>query len=186
MKMAENEDLSFIEKISLELKAKIRDIPDFPIKGILFRDITTLLQDTKAFRLAIDTMSAHYKGTGIQTVAAVEARGYILGSPLAYQIGAGFVPVRKPGKLPADKVSESYSLEYGNNILEIHRDAVKPGDKVLIVDDLIATGGSALATKNLIEKVGGKVVGFCFLIELTDLNGRKLLKDTDVFSLIKY
>lgn len=169
-----------------KLKSKIRNVPDFPIPGILFRDITTLLQDPHAFKSAIDALAAPYQGKTVDMVAAIESRGYVLGSPLAYQLGAGFVPIRKLGKLPAEKISESYSLEYGTSVLEMHKDALKPGQRVLIVDDLIATGGSALAAKKMVEKLGGKILGFAFLIELSDLNGRNLLEGFPVFSLIRY
>jgi adenine phosphoribosyltransferase len=175
-----------METLAKELQGKIRDIPDFPVKGILFRDITPLLRDAESFRKAVDAIASHFTGFGIEIIASIEARGYILGGALAYRLGAGFVPVRKPGKLPAEKFSETYSLEYGTGVLEIHQDAIKPGQKVLVVDDLIATGGSALAAKNLVEKAGGKVAGFSFLIELSDLKGREALKGHEVFSLIRY
>ncbi|MCL5055242.1 MAG: adenine phosphoribosyltransferase [Firmicutes bacterium] len=170
----------------LELKEKIRNVPDFPVKGILFRDITTLLKDSEAFSKTIELLSRHYEKGSIDIVAGIEARGYILGAPLAARLGAGFVPVRKPGKLPSEAISETYTLEYGTNTLEVHADAVQKGEKVLIVDDLIATGGSALAAKKLIERLGGMVTGFCFLIELTDLNGKKSLGNTEIYSLIQY
>lgn len=175
-----------VDTVTIDLKSKIRDIPDFPMKGILFRDITPILQDPAAFKAAIDAFAARYKTGGIEIIAAIESRGYIFASALAYQLKTGFVPIRKPGKLPAEKISESYTLEYGSGILEMHHDAIKPGQKVLLVDDLIATGGSAMAAKKLIERVGGKIVGIAFLVELMDLNGRKLLEDVDVFSLIQY
>jgi len=170
----------------MDLKKFIRDIPDFPKPGILFKDITTLLQDGKAFRYAIDQFLLHYKDRDIDYVAAIEARGYIMGGALAYSFGAGFVPVRKPGKLPYDVVSMDYTLEYGSNTLEVHRDAIKPGSNVLIFDDLIATGGSAQACAKLIEKIGGKVVGISFMIELAELEGKERLKEYDVFSLLVY
>lgn len=170
----------------MDLARLVRSIPDFPIQGILFRDITTLIRDGEALQETIDTMVEHYIDTDIEVIAAIEARGWIFGSPLAYELGAGFVPIRKPSKLPAEKISVSYSLEYGVNTLEMHKDAIAPGTKVLIVDDLLATGGSAKAACELIEKLGGKVVGLAFLIELVDLKGRDELKGYDVYSMIQY
>ena len=170
----------------MELARLIRSIPDFPIKGILFRDITTLIRDGEALQEAIDTMVERYIDTDIDVVAAVEARGWIFGAPLAYELGAGFVPIRKPKKLPAETISASYALEYGMNTLEMHKDAISVGTKVLIVDDLLATGGSARAATQLIEKLGGQVVGIAFLIELVDLHGKDQLKGYDVFSMIQF
>lgn len=170
----------------IDLKSRIRDVPDFPEKGILFRDVTTLLKDPAAFRQAIDQLTEHFRGTHATHVAAVEARGYMFGAPLAYHLGLGFIPVRKPGKLPYDTISQSYSLEYGKNVLELHKDAVGPGDRVLVIDDLIATGGSAMAVAQLIERLGAEVVGFGFLVELEFLKGREVLKEYDVFSLLTY
>ena len=170
----------------MELARLVRSVPDFPVKGILFRDITTLIRDGEAFQEAIDTMVERYRKTDIDVVAAVEARGWIFGAPLAYELGAGFVPIRKPSKLPADKITLSYSLEYGANTLEIHRDAITPGTRVLLVDDLLATGGSACAAAELIEKLGGTVVGIAFLIELVDLHGRDKLKDYEIYSMIQF
>jgi len=170
----------------MDLARLVRAIPDFPIKGILFRDITTLVRDGEAFQEAIDTMVEHYIDTDIEVVAAIEARGWIFGAPLSYELGAGFVPIRKPSKLPAETISVSYALEYGTNTLEMHKDAITPGAKVLIVDDLLATGGSAKAACELVEKLGGQVVGLAFLIELVDLKGREKLKGYDVFSMIQY
>jgi len=170
----------------MDLKGKIRSIPDFPKKGIVFRDITTLLSDSDAFKYSVDRMTEQYKGKEIDLVLGAEARGFIFGALLAYNLGAGFIPVRKPGKLPYDTCQTSYDLEYGQNILQIHADAVKKGDRVLIVDDLVATGGTAKAKAVLVEKMGGEVIGFCFLIELEFLNPRKVLEGYDVFSLIKY
>lgn len=175
-----------LEEIAAQLKKKIRDIPDFPIKGILFRDITPLLQDPVAFNTAISTFFERYKTMSIDVVAAIESRGYIIGGALADRLGTGFVPIRKPGKLPAEKISQSFTLEYGSSVLEMHRDAIKPGQKVLLVDDLIATGGTAVAAKQLIEQLGGKVLELALLIELTDLQGRKLLGNTNLFPLIQY
>jgi adenine phosphoribosyltransferase len=170
----------------MELASLVRDVPDFPVEGILFKDITTLIRDADAFREVIDRMTEHYADTDVDLVVAIEARGYILGAPLACALGAGFVPVRKPGKLPAKTISESYTLEYGTNTLEIHEDAIKPGQWVLIIDDLLATGGSARATVNLVERLGGKVAGVAFMIELDFLHGRDKLEGYDVLSLIHY
>jgi len=170
----------------LDLKQKIRNIPDFPKKGIVFRDITTLLADKDALKAAVDEMTEHYEQRYINLILAAEARGFIFGSLLAYNLGAGFIPVRKPGKLPYKTCQTSYNLEYGKNVLQVHVDAVKKGDRVLIVDDVIATGGTAKAKADLVEKMGGEVFGFCFLIELKFLNPRKVLEGYDVFSLIKY
>jgi adenine phosphoribosyltransferase len=170
----------------MELAQLVRAIPDFPIPGILFRDITTLIRDGEAFQEAIDSLVEHYRDTDIEVVAGIEARGWIFGAPLAYEMGAGFIPIRKPSKLPAEKISVSYALEYGANTLEMHRDALEPGTKVLLVDDLLATGGSAQGAVQLIEKLGGKVIGLAFLIELVDLHGRDKLKGYDVFSLIQF
>jgi adenine phosphoribosyltransferase len=170
----------------MELARLIRSIPDFPVKGILFRDITTLIRDGDALQEVIDTLVERYIDSDVEVVAAVEARGWIFGAPLAYELGAGFVPIRKPSKLPAETISVSYSLEYGTNTLEMHKDAIAPGTKVLLVDDLLATGGSAKAAMDLIEKVGGKVLGAAFLVELVDLHGRDALKGCDVYSMIQY
>jgi len=164
----------------------IRDIPDLPQKGVLFKDITPMLQDGAAFRAALDRLAAHYAGAGIQTVVGVESRGFIFGAPLAYLLNCGFVPARKFGKLPAPTVSVEYTLEYGTNIVEMHTDAIKPGERVLIVDDLLATGGTVSATIELVEKLGGHIAGIAFLVELLGLHGRDHLKDYDVFALMKY
>ena len=170
----------------VDVQSYIRAIPDFPIPGILFRDITPLLKDKQGFKAAIDLFVGAYRGRGIDHVVGIEARGYMLGAPLAYAIGAGFVPVRKPGKLPYDKLSESYALEYGTNSLEIHADALGRDDRVLVVDDLLATGGTAAATQRLLERLGCHVEGFAFLIELEALKGRDALQGTDVTTFIKY
>lgn len=170
----------------INLKDKIRNIPDFPKAGILFRDITTLLKDKRAFRETVNALAAKYKNKKIDVVVAVEARGFILGGVIAHKIGAGFVPVRKKGKLPWKVNSVTYDLEYGTDTLEMHHDAIKPNDKVLIVDDLLATGGTAKAVTGLVEQLQGKVAGIGFLIELTDLKGAEKLKDYPVYSLIKY
>jgi len=172
--------------LQLDLKQKIRNIPDFPKKGVVFRDITTLVGDVEAFKYSVDRMVEYWRGKKIDAILSAEARGFIFGGVMAYKLGVGFIPVRKPGKLPYRTCQVSYDLEYGKNILQIHIDAIKKGDKILIVDDLVATGGTAKAKAELVEKMGGEVVGFCFLIELEFLNPRKILKDYDIFSLIKY
>ncbi len=172
--------------MQLDLKQKIRNIPDFPKKGVVFRDITTLVGDVEAFKYSVDRMVEYWRGKKIDAILGAEARGFIFGGVMAYKLGVGFIPVRKPGKLPYRTCQVSYDLEYGKNILQIHIDAIKKGDKILIVDDLVATGGTAKAKAELVEKMGGEVVGFCFLIELEFLNPRKILKDYDIFSLIKY
>ena len=169
-----------------QLKALIRDVPDFPQIGIVFKDITPLLADENAFSSVIDLIVVHYGRGNIDKVAGIEARGFILASPVAYHFGAGFVPVRKQGKLPWESVQEEYSLEYGTATLEIHRDAIGPGERVLVVDDVLATGGTAKATAELVERLGGKVMGIAVLIELTFLHGRERLADYDPFSLITY
>jgi adenine phosphoribosyltransferase len=168
------------------LKSKIRHVPDFPKAGILFYDVTTLLREPTGFRLAIDTLSAPYRDRGISLVVGIESRGFILGSAVADRIGAGFVPVRKVGKLPADKIRASYQLEYGADSLEMHRDAITPGQSVLIVDDLLATGGTASATIDLVKQLGGDVRGVAFLIELVALNGRARLPGVDVMAVLQY
>lgn len=171
---------------SLHLEDWIRDIPDFPQRGILFKDITPLLQDATAFHTALDRMAAHYAEVGIEAVVGVESRGFIFGAPLAYLLNCGFVPVRKFGKLPHQTVSVEYALEYGTNVVEMHMDAIRPGQRVLIVDDLLATGGTVSATMELVEKLGGNIAGIAFLVELTFLKGREQLKGPDVFALIQY
>jgi adenine phosphoribosyltransferase len=171
---------------SIRLEDWIRDIPDFPQKGVLFKDITPLLQDGVAFQASVERLAAHYAGAGIQTVVGVESRGFIFGAPLAYLLRCGFVPVRKFGKLPFQTVSVEYALEYGTNVVEMHTDAIHPGQRVLIVDDLLATGGTVSAAMELVEKLGGHIAGIAFLVELTFLRGREQLKGHDVFALIKY
>ena len=168
------------------MQSLIRSIPDFPIPGILFRDVTPLLKDRNGFHAAIDMMADAYAEARVDYVVAIEARGYIFGAPVAYKLGAGFIPVRKPGKLPFDKVNVDYELEYGNNTLEMHADALSNGERVLVVDDLLATGGTAAATGQLLRKFGAHVVGFAFLIELTALKGREKLPDHDIRSFITY
>ena len=169
-----------------ELKKLIREIPDFPKPGILFYDITTLLKDAAGLRAVIDQTAEHFQGKKIDHVIGIEARGFIFAPALAYHIGAGFVPVRKPKKLPSEVESYSYELEYGQDTLEIHKDAVGKGHNVIIADDLLATGGTAAAVVKLVEKLGGNVVGLSFVIELEFLNGREKLAGYDVFSLLKY
>ena len=168
------------------LKKLIREVPDFPKPGINFYDITTLLKDSNGLKLTIDALTDEYSSQKIDTVIGVESRGFIFGAPLAYQLGAGFVPVRKPKKLPAETVSVSYELEYGSDTLEIHKDAVGEGQKVLIVDDLLATGGTARAVVDLVQKLGGNIIGLSFIVELTFLNGREKFNGLDVRSLISY
>ncbi|MFC1804777.1 adenine phosphoribosyltransferase [Candidatus Omnitrophota bacterium] len=170
----------------MKLEAYIRDIPDFPKKGIIFKDITTLLKDKDAFAAALRALADKYKDQKIDSVLAVEARGFIFGGAIAEKLGAGFVPVRKKGKLPAKTQSITYSLEYGTDTLEIHEDAIKPGDKILIIDDLLATGGTSKAVCDLVKQLKGEVAGIAFLIELEFLKGRDKLKDYPLFSLIKY
>ncbi len=172
--------------MSEHLREKIRDVPDFPTPGIIFKDITTLLKDGPAFKEVIDTLVEKYRQREIDAVVAIESRGYIFGAPLAAALGTGLIPVRKMGKLPVETVSATYELEYGTETVEMHRDAILPGQKVLIVDDLLATGGTASAAKSLVEELGGRVEGFAFLIELTFLNGREKLKGYDVFTIIAY
>jgi adenine phosphoribosyltransferase len=168
------------------VRALIRDVPDFPQPGIVFKDITPLLADENAFSSAIDLIVVHYGRGTIDKVVGIEARGFILASPVAYHFGAGFVPVRKEGKLPWDSEKEEYALEYGTATLEIHKDSIQPGERVLIVDDVLATGGTASATARLVERLGGKVVGIACLIELTFLEGRKALDDYEFFSLMAF
>jgi adenine phosphoribosyltransferase len=170
----------------MKLEERIRDVPDFPRQGIVFKDITPLLQDAEAFKHVIDTFTRTYRDRGIDLVVAAEARGFIFGAPLAYNLGIGFVPVRKPAKLPAECISAEYALEYGVDSLHMHRDAIAPGQRVLIIDDLLATGGTVAAKVELVEKLGGEVAGIAFLIELTFLNGREKLKGHEVTSLIQY
>ncbi|HZL15438.1 MAG TPA: adenine phosphoribosyltransferase [Verrucomicrobiae bacterium] len=169
-----------------ELRARIREIPDFPKPGILFYDITTLLKDPVAYRAAIDAMLAPYAGMAIDIVVGMESRGFIFSAPMAYQLGAGLVPVRKLGKLPAETISVEYALEYGSNTLEVHRDAIQSGQKVLIVDDLLATGGTVNGTVELVQRLKGEIVGLAFLVELGFLKGRDRLAGYTVSSVITY
>jgi len=169
-----------------ELKSRIRHVPDFPKPGILFYDVTTLLRDAQGFKLAIDAMADPYRSAGIALVVGIESRGFILGAAVADRIGAGFVPVRKVGKLPHTTIRVSYDLEYGSDSLEVHSDAVEPGQRVLIVDDLLATGGTARATVDLVRKMGGDVHAVAVLVELTFLNGRARLQGETVYSVLQY
>ncbi|MBB3381682.1 MULTISPECIES: adenine phosphoribosyltransferase [unclassified Rhizobium] len=166
--------------IASELAASIRSIPDYPKPGIIFRDITTMLGDARAFRRAVDALVQPYAGTKIDKVAGMEARGFILGGAVAHQLSSGFVPIRKKGKLPHDIVRIAYSLEYGVDEMEMHRDAVNPGERVILVDDLIATGGTAVGATKLLRQIGAEVVAACFVIDLPDLGGRRKLEELDV------
>jgi adenine phosphoribosyltransferase len=168
------------------LKDHIRDIPDFPKPGVVFKDITPLLADVDAFRFAVDAVADHFAGSEVHKVLGVEARGFIIAAPVAYRFGAGFVPVRKAGKLPHEIEREEYELEYGTDLLEIHRDAVSPGENVLIVDDVLATGGTASATVRLAERLGATVLGLGFVIELAFLHGRDKIAGHDLVSLLVY
>ena len=170
----------------VDLKKLIREVPDFPKPGILFYDITTLLKDPAGLHWAVDTLANQYIGRKVDRVIGIEARGFIFAPMVAYRLNAGFVPVRKPKKLPAETARASYDLEYGKDTLEIHRDAVSPGQEILIIDDLLATGGTAAAVAKLVESLGGRIAGIGFLIELEFLKGREKLAGYDVFSLLKY
>jgi adenine phosphoribosyltransferase len=169
-----------------QLKSLIREVPDFPKKGILFYDITTLLKDKLGFAALIDQLSEHYIGKNIDLILGMEARGFIFGPALAYRLNAGFVPVRKPGKLPAPTASATYDLEYGSNTLEVHKDAIQKGQRVIIVDDLLATGGTATATIHLAKSLGADIAGLAFVVELDFLKGREKLAGYDVLSLLHY
>ncbi len=168
------------------LEKSIRNIPDFPKPGILFRDVTTLIQDKRAFKKSVDLLAKKYKGKGFDKVVGVEARGFIFGAAVAHKINAGFVPVRKKGKLPYKTISTTYKLEYGTDTLEIHQDAITPGEKILIIDDLLATGGTVKAVTDLVNQLGGKIMAIAFVIELVDLKGKDKLKEYPLFSLIKF
>ncbi|MEO0122948.1 MAG: adenine phosphoribosyltransferase [candidate division WOR-3 bacterium] len=170
----------------MDLKKFIRDIPDFPQKGVMFRDITTILKNPEAFKFSIDTIVNKYKSAKIDKVVSIEARGYIFGGAIAYNLGCGLVPVRKLGKLPAETVKMEYELEYGKNVIEIHKDGLEKGERVLLFDDVLATGGTMLAACKLVEMLGGKVVACAFIANLTYLNGGEKLKDYEVFSLVEY
>jgi adenine phosphoribosyltransferase len=176
--MEERDDIEYI-------KSKVTTVPDYPKKGIMFRDITTLLSDPEAFGKTIDILQDRYDGKNIDTVAGIESRGYIFGAALAYQLGVGFIPLRKPGKLPREVISQEYDLEYGTDKLEIHKDAIGPGERILLLDDLLATGGTAQAAGNLVRKVGGEIIEYTFVIELPTLNGRAKLEGP-VYSMIKF
>jgi adenine phosphoribosyltransferase len=169
-----------------DLRAKIREVPDFPKPGILFYDITTLLKDPEAFRNVIDQMADQVEGEGIELVVGMESRGFIFSAPLAYKIDAGFVPVRKLGKLPAETIEVEYELEYGTATLEIHKDAIQPGQRVLIVDDLLATGGTVMGTIELVQRLGGEIAGLSFMVELTGLHGREKLGEFKINTILTY
>jgi len=170
----------------MDLKSKIRNIPDFPVKGIQFKDITTLLKDKDAYKYCIDQITKHCKSLKIDYIAGIEARGFVIGAPVAYNLNVGFLLVRKKDRLPADVERISYQLEYGENILEIHKDSFQKGDRIMVIDDLLATGGTTLAVFKLIEKLGGKIVGADFIVELEMLKGKDKLKGYEIFSLVKY
>jgi adenine phosphoribosyltransferase len=170
----------------MDLKALIRDVPDFPQPGILFRDITPLLKDPAALRYVVDAFTGHYREAGLDAIVSIESRGFLFGAPLAYNLDLPLVPVRKPGKLPAARMSVEYQLEYGAGALDIHADALNPGDRVLIIDDLLATGGTARAAARLTELLGAEVAGFAFLVELAFLAGRQHLTGYDILALITY
>ena len=170
----------------MDLKKYVAEIQDFPIEGILFRDVTPLMQDGAAYKACIDEIIAYGKKVNADLIVGPEARGFLFGCPVAYGLNIGFAPIRKPGKLPRETINVSYDLEYGSNVLHMHKDAIKPGQRVLIVDDLLATGGTVAAATKIVEELGGTVAGIAFVIELVDLNGRELLKDYDVLSLMKY
>ena len=174
------------EQIIAEVKEKIRAVENFPKEGIIFRDITTALKDAKTLKIMIDYMCEQFKDLKIDYVAGIESRGFIFGMPIAYNLNAGFIPIRKPNKLPAETISQSYELEYGTDTIEIHKDAIPEGANVLIVDDLLATGGTAEAACKLVKKAGGNLAGIAFLIELEALNGRDKLQTDNVFSMLKY
>ncbi len=169
-----------------ELRRMIRDVPDFPVRGILFRDITTLLKDSTGFKTSVDMLAERLQSCNAQKVVAIESRGFIFGAPLAYLLGAGFVPARKLGKLPAATVNAEYALEYGTNSVEMHRDSITPGERVIIVDDLLATGGTTRATIQLVQHLGGEVVALAYLIELSFLKAREQLDKYEIVTLIQY
>lgn len=174
------------KKTEEELRAGIRDVKDFPVKGIVFRDITTLLKNGELLRKSVDYMLEPFKEVKLDKIVGIESRGFVFGTAIAYKLNVGFVPIRKPGKLPAEKIRQEYQLEYGSDAMEIHTDAVNPGESVLIVDDLLATGGTSLAACGLIKKLGGNIAGLSFLVELSFLGGRKLIDKYDIHSLIQY
>ncbi len=170
----------------MDLKSTIRTIPNWPIKGVMFRDITTLLQNPEAFKEACDDLYERYRGKKVDVVVGLESRGFIFGAVLAYKLGVSFVPVRKPGKLPAETISAEYEKEYGKDKVEIHKDAIKKGDRVLVVDDLIATGGTSAAAVELVRKLGGEIVECSFLIDLPDLKGKDKLKGYKIFTMMEF
>ena len=178
--------MSRLENMTESIKSKIRTIPDWPKKNIMFRDITTLLKSPDGLKETVDLLYSRYADKKIDKVVGIESRGFILAAPLAYRLGCGFVPVRKPGKLPAECESEEYSLEYGKDKIEIHKDAINKGDKVLIVDDLLATGGTMNAARNLVKKLEGEIVECAFVVELPDLKGREKIKGENIFSIVKF
>jgi adenine phosphoribosyltransferase len=171
---------------AMDLRQYIRDIPDFPVEGILFRDITPLMQEPEAFGYVIDRMAEHYEGQGVDVILGIEARGFLIGAPLAYKLGKPFVPVRKEGRLPYETRSVKYALEYGQNVVEVHTDAISEGQRAVILDDLLATGGTMAAGAELVESMGGEVAGLAAVIELIDLDGRERLSGYGVFSLVQY
>ena len=170
----------------MNLKKSVRSIPDWPIKGVIFRDLTTLMLDSNAFRESCDILYERYRKRDIDKIIAIDARGFVFGAVLAYKLGIGFVPVRKKGKLPGETIEESYDLEYGSGILEIHKDAINRGEKVVIVDDLIATGGTVAATVQLVKKLGADIIECAFLIELPDLKGREKIEGCDLFAIMEF
>lgn len=170
----------------MDIKERIRTIPDWPIKGVMFRDITTLLQDGEAFRYVCDKLFERYSDMEIDVVAGIESRGFIFGSVLSYKLGIGFVPIRKPGKLPGKTISAEFEKEYGKDKMEIHEDAISPGTRVLLIDDLIATGGTICAATELIEKLGGEIVECAFIVDLPDLKGKEKLTDYDTFTMVEF
>lgn len=173
-------------RLELDIRSLIREIPDYPQPGVSFKDITTVLKDPQALQYVVREMARRFRDKGIDVIVGVESRGFIFGAPLAYELGLGFVLVRKPGKLPAEKIQVEYQLEYGTDKLEIHKDAIQPGQRVLIVDDLLATGGTISAAAKLVEQLGGEVVGYSFLIELAYLGGRNKLGEKEVSALVVY
>ena len=176
----------WVTTMTKSIKSKIRTVPHWPKEGIMFRDITTLLKDAEGFKETIDLLYNRYKDKKIDKVIGIESRGFIFGAPLAYLLGCGFVPIRKPGKLPAEIESEEYTLEYGKDKIEVHKDAINKGDRILIVDDLIATAGTASAARNLVKKLGGELVECAFIVELVDLRGRDKLKGENVYSIVEF
>jgi adenine phosphoribosyltransferase len=174
------------EKMTESIKSKIRTVPHWPKKGIMFKDVTTLIKNPEGFKETIDLLYKRYADKNIDKVVGIESRGFIFGAPLAYLLGCGFVIVRKPGKLPAECICEEYSLEYGTDKIEVHKDAIEKGDRVLIVDDLLATGGTMAAARNLIKKLGGDVVELTFVVELIDLKGRDKLKGENIYSIVEF